>query len=162
MPGTPSGRTSISISKPSAKGNALLARWMLTCVTSSRSTFIPLRRPSTRNRGCTPTPLQATGQPSVPFSTQPTVTTFEHPCQAGKLRKPKEQEKNRQDGQPIIYYNAKKQRAGNLSRGCRHGIHPLLISMRFLHSPLSSTKNIIRHLSDNLQYTAFHSFHIQV
>ena len=23
-------------------------------------------------------------------------------------------------------------------------------------------RNIIRHLSDNLQYTAFHSFHIQV
>lgn len=42
--------------------------------TSSRNTFIQLHRPSTRSRGCTPTPLPATGQPSVPCYTQPTVT----------------------------------------------------------------------------------------
>ena len=40
-----------------------------------REYFIPLHRPSTRSRSCTPTPLQATGQPSVPCSTQPTATT---------------------------------------------------------------------------------------
>ena len=37
--------------------------------------FIQLLRPSTRSRGCTPTPLQATGQPSVPCSIPPTAST---------------------------------------------------------------------------------------
>ena len=39
-----------------------------------REHFILPHRPSTRSRNCTPTPLQATAQPSAPCSTQPTAT----------------------------------------------------------------------------------------
>ena len=49
-------------------------------------------------------------QPSVPCSTQFTLTTFEYPHQTGKRRKPKEQEKDRLDGRPKCN-NVEKQRA---------------------------------------------------